>query len=82
MAIPQVAITSQPQDLIVSTNDPATFNVVATGTAPIGYQWYFYGNSTNNTPVPGSQCHQCHLYHPQCATDRYGLVCRGGFQQL
>jgi autotransporter-associated beta strand protein len=51
VAIPQVALTCQPQDLIVSTNDPATFSVCATGSAPIGYQWYFYGNSTNNTPV-------------------------------
>ena len=51
VAVPQVALTCQPQDLIVSTNSPATFNVCATGTGPIGYQWYFYGNSTNNTPV-------------------------------
>jgi autotransporter-associated beta strand protein len=46
-----VAITTQPQDEIVSTNDPATFTVVATGSSPIGYQWYSYGNSTNNPPV-------------------------------
>ncbi len=51
VAVPQVALTCQPQDLIVSTNDPATFSVCATGSAPIGYQWYFYGNSTNNTPI-------------------------------
>jgi autotransporter-associated beta strand protein len=51
VAVPQVALTCQPQDLIVSTNDPATFSVCATGKAPIGYQWYFYGNSTNNTPT-------------------------------
>lgn len=51
VAVPQVAITSQPQDLIVSTNAPATFTVAATGTAPIGYQWYYYGNNSNNTPV-------------------------------
>jgi len=51
VAVPQVAITGQPQDLVVSTNSPASFTVVATGSAPIGYQWYFYGNSTNNTPV-------------------------------
>jgi autotransporter-associated beta strand protein len=50
--VPQVAITSQPQDLIVSTNAPATFTVGATGTAPIGYQWFSYGDSTNNAPVP------------------------------
>ena len=51
VAVPQVAITSQPQDAIVSTNDPATFTVAASGTTPIGYQWYSYGNSTNNTPI-------------------------------
>ncbi len=50
--IPQVTITAQPADLIVSTNDPATFTVSATGTAPIGYQWYFYGDNTNNVPTP------------------------------
>ncbi len=52
VVIPQVAITLQPQDLTVSTNTPATFNVTATGSSPINYQWYFYGTSTNNTPVP------------------------------
>ncbi|HTQ49109.1 MAG TPA: pectinesterase family protein [Candidatus Acidoferrales bacterium] len=51
VAVPQVTITSQPQDLIVSTNDPATFVVGATGSQPIGYQWYFYGDSPTNTPV-------------------------------
>lgn len=49
--IPQVVITSQPADLIVSTNTPATFSVTATGSAPLSYQWYYYGNSTNNTPI-------------------------------
>jgi autotransporter-associated beta strand protein len=51
VAAPQVAITSQPQDATVSTNDPVTFSVTATGSATIGYQWYF---STNliNPPVP------------------------------
>jgi autotransporter-associated beta strand protein len=51
VAVPQVAITSQPADLIVSTNTPASFSVSATGTAPISYYWYFYGNSSNNIPV-------------------------------
>jgi autotransporter-associated beta strand protein len=53
VAVPQVVITIQPQPpiLIVSTNDPASFTVTATGKAPIGYQWYFYGNSVTNTPV-------------------------------
>ncbi len=52
IVVPQVAITLQPQDLTVSTNTPATFNVTATGSAPLGYQWFFYGTSTNNTPTP------------------------------
>lgn len=49
---PQVVITGQPQDLITSTNSPATFTVTATGSAPLSYQWYYYGNSTNNVPFP------------------------------
>jgi autotransporter-associated beta strand protein len=50
--IPQVAITSQPQGAIVSSNNPVTFNVSATGNAPISYQWYFSGTNVNNPPVP------------------------------
>jgi len=48
---PQIVITGQPQDETVSTNETATFSVEATGSTPIYYQWYYYGNSTNNTPV-------------------------------
>ena len=32
-------ITGQPQGLTVLTPSPATFTVVATGTAPLAYQW-------------------------------------------
>ncbi len=49
--IPQVAITSQPTDLTVSTNAPATFNVIATGTAPLAYQWYRYAGLNDTAPV-------------------------------
>ncbi len=52
VVVPQVAITSQPADTIVSTNAPATFNVSATGTAPITYQWYYYGDQPTNSPTP------------------------------
>ena len=44
VAVPQVAITSQPQDVTASTNDLVTFTVGATGSATIGYQWYFSTN--------------------------------------
>jgi len=49
--IPQVVIIGQPQDTIASTNDPVTFTVTATGSASIGYQWYFYGTNVNNAPT-------------------------------
>jgi hypothetical protein len=38
-------ITSQPQDLVVVTGDPAVFSVTATGTAPLYYQWRKNGTS-------------------------------------
>jgi hypothetical protein len=42
-------ITVQPQDRIVSSNEPTTFSVVATDSpnSPLTYQWYF-----NGEPVP------------------------------
>src|SRR5262249_18374337 len=33
------AITTQPSNLTVAQGQPATFTVVASGTAPLGYQW-------------------------------------------
>jgi autotransporter-associated beta strand protein len=47
----EIVITGQPADTVTSTNDPASFTVAVTGTAPLSYQWYFYGDSTNNTPT-------------------------------
>ena len=37
------AITTQPESLTVSQGANATFTVIATGTAPLAYQWYFGG---------------------------------------
>jgi autotransporter-associated beta strand protein len=55
VAVPQVAITGQPQNAIVSTNDPVTFTVSATGSAPLGYQWYFTDNINNPAvAIPGA----------------------------
>ena len=36
-------ITQQPMSQSVTTGQPATFSVVATGTAPLTYQWYMSG---------------------------------------
>ena len=55
VTVPQVAITSEPQSEIASTNDPVTFMVGATGTAPLGYQWYFTANANDPfTPISGA----------------------------
>ncbi|HSU54463.1 MAG TPA: immunoglobulin domain-containing protein, partial [Candidatus Dormibacteraeota bacterium] len=38
-------ITTQPQSQTVTQANSATFSVVATGTAPLAYQWRFYGTN-------------------------------------
>jgi autotransporter-associated beta strand protein len=55
VTIPQVVITSQPLSATVSTNDPVTFTVVATGAATLGYQWYYSPNIiTPAAPISGA----------------------------
>lgn len=55
------AIVTQPADLIAAIGQDATFNVVATGTPPLRYQWYFNTNTlladSTNAPltVPNAQ---------------------------
>ena len=43
------SITTQPQDQTLSSGQEATFNVVATGGAPLHYQWYFNTNTLLTT---------------------------------
>jgi len=49
------AITTQPADLTVAIGQDATFNVVASGTPPLRYQWYFNTNTlladSTNAPL-------------------------------
>ena len=42
-------ILVQPQSVIETEGNTATFSVSATGSAPLGYQWLF-----NNSPIPGA----------------------------
>jgi hypothetical protein len=42
-------ITTQPQNQIVTVGQAAAFSVIATGAAPLGYQWY-----KNGTPISGA----------------------------
>jgi pectate lyase len=44
------AITAHPADQTVSAGDTVTFSVVASGTPPLAYQWYF----NTNTPLAGA----------------------------
>ncbi|PYI84473.1 MAG: hypothetical protein DME26_13260 [Verrucomicrobia bacterium] len=39
----QPIITLQPTNQIAEVGDPVSFNVIATGTEPLSYQWYFAG---------------------------------------
>lgn len=44
------AITGQPQNQTVVESNSATFSVVATGSQPLSYQWYY----NTNTPLPNA----------------------------
>ncbi len=43
-------ITTQPQNQAINAGGNATFSVAASGTTPLGYQWYF----NTNTLIPGA----------------------------
>ena len=46
-----LAITAQPQGTTVTSGATATLTVVATGTAPLTYQWYQGATGDTSTPV-------------------------------
>jgi hypothetical protein len=50
---PPPFISNQPQSVLVNEHDSATFNVAATGTEPLAYQWFKNGanlpNATSST---------------------------------
>jgi autotransporter-associated beta strand protein len=75
VAVPQVALTCQPQDVITSTNDPVTFNVCANGSAPIGYQWYYTPNvSTPAAPIDGATSSSYFIAHADGTNNGYYSV--------
>src|SRR5262249_25543119 len=45
------AITTQPQDQFVTAGLSATFSVVASGSAPLYYQWYYFDPYYGTTPI-------------------------------
>jgi photosystem II stability/assembly factor-like uncharacterized protein len=45
-------ITTQPQSLLVNPGANATFSVTATGSAPLSYQWLFFGTNLPGATYP------------------------------
>lgn len=82
VVVPDVTITVQPADTVVSTNDPATFSVVATGEAPISYQWYFYGPTGTDLPVPKPDATNASFTIPSAQfadSGYYGVIATNGY---
>jgi hypothetical protein len=49
-----VTITTQPVGQIINSGQTATLSVVATGTAPLSYQWYQGASGTTTNPIAGA----------------------------
>lgn len=75
-AVPYVA--TQPVSQFVSVGTNITFNVVASGTGPLSYQWQFNGNSianaTNNTYSISNVLTSEEGNYQAVITNRYGSV--------
>ena len=85
IARPQVAITGQPQDATVSTNDPVTFSVTATGASPLSYQWYRYADITGGSPtnLPGQTGTSYTIASAQGSDSGfYGVVVNNSFNSV
>src|SRR5205814_179259 len=48
------AITTQPASQTITSGQTATLSVVATGTAPLTYQWYIGPSGTTTAPISGA----------------------------
>jgi len=76
------AISSQPLDQSVFVGQSATFNVVASGSAPLSYQWYYDNNTllTNATAasltIPNAQVTDTGGYSV-VVTNAFGTVSSG-----
>jgi pectate lyase len=57
-------ITSQPDDLTVFVGQPAQFEVTATGSPPLSYQWFF----NTNTPIANATS-ATHFINPVTTND-------------
>jgi hypothetical protein len=48
------SITRQPESTMVARGQSATLTVTATGTDPLGYQWYQVDGANASIPIPGA----------------------------
>jgi subtilisin family serine protease len=53
-ANPSPAVTTQPQSQTIASGLTAALSVVATGTPPLGYQWYAGTSGTTSNPLAGA----------------------------
>jgi autotransporter-associated beta strand protein len=84
VAVADVTLTCQPQDIFVSTNDPVTFTVCVTGSSPVSYQWYFAAN-INDTPAPISGANSSSYFIASAQGSNSGLynvVVSNGFSSV
>jgi CSLREA domain-containing protein len=49
-----VVITTQPANQTIASGQTATLSVVATGTAPLSYQWHIGASGTTTSPITGA----------------------------
>jgi hypothetical protein len=70
----QPIITQQPQNQTNLVGSTATFQVTATGTPPISYQWRSYANLTSFTNILGATNDSLVLTNVQPTQRRFGVV--------
>ena len=61
-------IGTDPQSQTVFVGQSATFYVLASGTAPLSYQWYYNTKYADN----GGRCDQFHAHSQQCSNLQFG----------
>ena len=54
ITVQSLSITTQPVSQTINSGQTATLSVVATGTAPLAYQWYQGTSGTTTNPIAGA----------------------------
>jgi hypothetical protein len=79
-ALGQPTITNQPQSQTVVPGTNVTFEVGATGAAPLAYQWQKGPNLFNITDLPGETNSTCPVANVQAANEGYYQVVVTNFE--